>query len=69
MMNGENDMEEMLTWEQYMALPRYTNGRIKDLPLYWYRMNQDMLDTLTGDDWSYYMELQEELAYELSFYR
>ena len=62
-------MEEMLTWEEFMALRRYPNGRIMDLPLYWYRMNQDMLDTLVGDDWSYYMELQEEMEYELSFYR
>jgi hypothetical protein len=60
---------DMMTWDEYMALPRHKNGRIVDLPLYWYRMNQDMLDTLVGDDWSYYLELQEEVAYELSFYR
>ena len=62
-------MEEMLTWEEFNSLARYSNGRIKDLPLYWYRMEPDMVNVLTGDDWSYYMELQEELDYELSFYR
>ena len=62
-------MENMMTWDEYMALPRYKNGRIIDLPLHWYRMNQDMLDTLVGDDWSYYLELQEEVEYEMSFYR
>lgn len=62
-------MEEMLTWEEFMALARYKNGRIMNLSLYWYRMTQDMLDTLTGDDYAYYLELQEEMEYELSFYR
>lgn len=62
-------MEEMLTWEEFNGLKRYPNGRIKDLPLYFYRMTEEQVETLTGDDWSYYMELQEEVAYELSFYR
>lgn len=62
-------MEEMLTWEEFNGLARYSNGRIKDLPLYFYRMTEEQIETLTGDDWSYYMELQEEVAYELSFYR
>jgi hypothetical protein len=67
-MNGENDMD-MLTDTQFYALARYSNGRIKDLPLYYYRMTPEQVECLHGDDWSYYQELQEEVAYELSFYR
>ena len=62
-------MEEMLTWEAFNNLKRYPNGRIMDLPLYWYRMEPDMVNVLTGDDWSYWHELKEEMDYELSFYR
>lgn len=60
---------DKLTWEEFNDLPRYKNGRIKDLPLYFYRLTDEMVECLTGDDWSYYMELQEEVEYELSFYR
>lgn len=60
---------DMLTWEEFNDLKRYANGRIVDLPLYFYRLTDEMVNMLTGDDWSYWHELQEEAAYELSFYR
>lgn len=60
---------DMLTWEEFNDLKRYANGRIVDLPLYFYRLTDEMVSMLTGDDWSYWHELQEEAAYELSFYR
>lgn len=62
-------MDKMLTWEEFKGLARYSNGRIKDLPLYFYRMTKKQVEQLHEDDWSYYQELQEEVAYELSFYR
>jgi hypothetical protein len=60
---------EMLTWEEFDGLKRYSNGRIMDLPLYYYRMTEDQINVLVGDDWSYYHELKEDEAYELSFMR
>lgn len=62
-------MDKMMTWEEFNELARYPNGRIKDLPLYFYRMTEEQVECLTGDDWSYYMELQEEVEYEMSFLR
>jgi hypothetical protein len=60
---------EMLTWEEFDALKRYSNGRIMDLPLYYYRMTEDQINVLVGDDWLYYHELKADEAYELSFMR
>jgi hypothetical protein len=59
---------DMLTWEEFNDLNRYKNGRIIDLPLYFYRLTDEQVNMLVGDDWSYYHELKEEMAYELSFY-
>lgn len=56
----------MFTDAEFYALPRYENGRIKDFPLHFYKLTNDQVEHLHGDDWSYYYELQEEVEYEIS---
>ena len=55
-----------MTLEQFLVLPRYQNGRIRDLPAVFLEIPQDFLEMLHGDDWSYYFELQEEVEYMLA---
>lgn len=62
-------MEDYFNQKEFNELARYKNGQIKNLPLYFYRLTDEMVEQLHGDDWSYYHELKEEAAYELSFYR
>lgn len=59
----------MLTDTEFYQLPRYENGRIKDLPVCFLLLTPEQVDMLHGDDWSYYQELREEVEYELSFFK
>lgn len=55
-----------MTLEQFLALPRYPNGRIISMSEVFLEIPQDFLEMLHGDDWSYYHELQEELEYMMA---
>lgn len=55
-----------MTLEQFLALPRYTNGRIKGLPDVFLDLTSEQVEMLHGDDWSYYQELQEEVEYMMA---
>lgn len=59
-------MTTALTTAQFEALPRYENGRIKNLAEVFIFLTNDQVLDLQDDDWSYYQELQEELDYEMS---
>jgi len=50
-----------MTLEQFLALPRYINGRIKNLSEIFLDLTVEQVEMLHGDDWSYYHELQEEV--------
>lgn len=55
-----------LSDSDFYSLPRYENGRIKDLSNVYFMLTEDQVEHLHGDDWSYYHELLEETEYELS---
>jgi hypothetical protein len=59
-----NDLSP-LTDAQFAALPRYTNDRIKNLPDVFLLLTPEQVERLHEDDWSYYHELEEEIAHEL----
>lgn len=52
---------DKLNWTEFTRLPRYENGRIKNLPDVFLSLTPQMVVCLQSDDWSYYQELQEEL--------
>jgi hypothetical protein len=58
-----------LSLNEFLLLERYSNGRFKDLSRVFLDLTEEQVEMLHGDDWSYYHELQEELSYEMSFYR
>lgn len=58
-----------MTDNDFANLPRWPNGRLMDLADVYFMLTPEQVDLLHGDDWSYYNELQEEIEYELSFYR
>jgi hypothetical protein len=58
-----------LSLNEFLLLERYSNGRLKDLSRVFLDLTEEQVEMLHGDDWSYYHELQEELSYEMSFYR
>jgi len=45
---------------KFANLPRYENGRLKDLPSIFHELTATQVLNLHEDDWSYYGELQEE---------
>jgi len=47
--------------KEFKNLPRYENGRIKNLPEVFYKLTPTQVLNLDSDDWSYYHELMEEL--------
>ncbi len=47
--------------KEFKNLPRYENGRIKNLPEVFYKLTATQVLNLDSDDWSYYHELMEEL--------
>lgn len=49
----------------FLALERYSNGRLKDIANVFLDLTDAQIEQLHSDDWSYYHELQEELAYEI----
>lgn len=49
--------------KDFAALPRYANGRLKDLPDVYGKLTPKQIDSLDSDDWSYYQELEEEANY------
>lgn len=60
------DMEfAPMTDDQFNALARYDNGRIKRLADVFIFLTDEQVLKLDGDDYSYYHELQEELEYEM----
>lgn len=59
-----NDLSP-LTADQFAVLPRYDNGRIKNLPDVFLSLTPEQVERLHEDDWSYYHELEEEIAHEL----
>jgi hypothetical protein len=54
-----------LSASAFAALDRYSNGRLKDLSDIFLQLTDAQVEQLHGDDWSYYQELQEELACEI----
>jgi hypothetical protein len=58
--------ENNMTFEQFLALPRYINGRIKNLSEIFLDLTSEQVEMLHGDDWSYYHELQEEVEYMMT---
>ena len=64
----EMNLAMTLTDAEFLALDRYSNGRLKDIADVFLGLSPAQIDQLHSDDWSYYQELQEELAYEMSFY-
>ena len=56
---------EMLSDAEFLALERYSNGRLKDIANVFLNLTDEQVEQLHDDDWSYYQELQEELAYEI----
>jgi hypothetical protein len=58
------DMEmKMLSDVQFLHLPRYPNGRVRDLPGVFHALTEDQVNMLHGDDWTYYLELKEEIEW------
>lgn len=51
---------DKFTWAQFQSLPR-VRGRITILPDVFLSLTDEMVNVLHSDDWSYYMELQEEV--------
>jgi hypothetical protein len=49
----------------FLLLARYPNGRLKDLADIFLQLTDAQVEQLHEDDWSYYHELKEELAYEI----
>ena len=45
---------------EFKALPRYSNGRIIDLPMNFMWLTDSQKENLHDDDYSYYDELEEE---------
>lgn len=60
---------DKFTDAEFYSLPRYGNGRIVDLPMKFLQLTDEQVEQLHGDDWAYYEELQEEVAYELHMMR
>jgi len=60
---------------EFKALPRYDaedegircgQGRLKDLPEYFWLLTESQVNKLHPDDWTYYYDLQEEVAYNFN---
>jgi hypothetical protein len=57
-----------LSLPEFLMLARYSNGRLRNLSEVFLDLTEEQVEMLHGDDWSYYHELKEELAYEMSYY-
>jgi hypothetical protein len=55
-----------LTDAEFDDLDRYESGRIVQLSEIHHLLTDDQVQRLESDDWSYYNELQEELAVEMA---
>ena len=62
------DRQSSFTTEEFLALPRYANGRLKDLPYAFPFLTGNQVKQLHEDDWSYYLELEEELNSEIELF-
>lgn len=49
----------------FLALERYSNGRLKDIANVFLDLTDAQIEQLHSDDWSYYQELMEELLIEI----
>ena len=57
------DRTKKFSAAEFAALPRYSNGRIIDLPMCYAWITPAQREQLHGDDWSYMNELDEEMEY------
>ena len=64
-MVDRKDSLMQLSASEFAALERYSNGRLVDLSDVFLQLTAEQVEELHSDDWSYYHELQEELAYEI----
>lgn len=55
--------EAKLSDAEFDALPRYENGRVRDLPIAYPWISDAQRERLHEDDYSYMDELDEEMAY------
>jgi hypothetical protein len=68
MKTKEDDMTirlEKFSASEFRAIPRYENGRIKDLYDAFPYLTTLQVNMLHEDDWAHYQEIQEELDYEI----
>lgn len=66
MVDRKDSLMDKLSPSEFAALERYENGRLKDIADVFLNLTDEQIEQLHEDDWSYYQELQEELAYEIS---
>ena len=57
----ENERTKKFTNAEFKALPRYENGRVKNLSEIFMWLTKAQVEKLNGDDYSYYDDLQEEV--------
>lgn len=55
-----------LSLAEFLMLARYSNGRLRNLSEVFLDLTDEQVEMLHGDDWSYYHELKEELAYDIA---
>jgi hypothetical protein len=66
MVDGKDFSMTKLSDVEFLALERYSNGRLKDIANVFLDLTDAQIEQLHSDDWSYYQELMEELNYEIS---
>jgi hypothetical protein len=57
------ERDKKFTDAEFKALPRRANGRLEDLAEFFWLLTESQVNKLHSDDWSYYYDLQEEVAY------
>ena len=55
-----------MTQAEFKALARYECGRIKSLPSFYFLLTQAQINQLDSDDFSYVIELKQEMQHMIA---